>query len=149
MCSHPNLAISKVGVGSARRSEGERNRSALEDLPVREQAGPRCGEGLAAYPDSPSAGFSGRAAHVGAAFVVGVASDADGCGEGLAAYPTELIEHLIEHAEPFVELVAGDRQRGRNDDHVPVGHQVEAALHRRLGELRNRRKRLSGGIEGN
>ena len=112
LCSHPNLAISKVGVGSARRSEGERSRSALEDLPVREQAGPRC-------------------------------------GEGLAAYPTELIEHLIEHAEPFVELIAGDRQRGRNDDHVPVGHQVEAALHRRLGELRNRRKRLSGGIEGN
>jgi len=54
---------------------------------VREKAGPRCGAGLATYPDSPWAGFSGRAAHVGAAFEVGVVSDADGCGAGLATYP--------------------------------------------------------------
>src|SRR5206468_7265261 len=74
------------------------------------------------------------------------------CGAGLAAYSKGLtgeIEDLVEDAEALVELLARDRQRRRDDDHVPVRHQVEAALQRRLRQLRDRCERLAARVEGN
>src|SRR5215216_7825422 len=56
-------------------------------------------------------------------------------------------ERLVEDRDAFVELVAGDRQRRAHHDDVPVRHEVEAAVERRLRRPRDRRKRLARSVE--
>src|SRR4051812_20148045 len=57
-------------------------------------------------------------------------------------------EDVVEYCNAFVELLAGDRERWADHDHVPVRHQVEAALKRRFRKPGHRRRRLAGAVEG-
>src|SRR6266511_2071408 len=57
-------------------------------------------------------------------------------------------ERLVEDRDPFLDLVARNRERRADHDHVPVRHQVEAAPERRLRESRDRGEGLAGGVEG-
>src|SRR5262249_27174106 len=56
-------------------------------------------------------------------------------------------ERLVERREPFVELVAGDRQRRAAHDDVPVRHQVEPAVERTLGDSADRLGGVAAGVE--
>ena len=56
-------------------------------------------------------------------------------------------ERLVEDRDALVHLLAGDRQRRHDHDHVPVRHQVEATLERRLRHPRHRRRRLARRVE--
>src|SRR3712207_1329495 len=56
-------------------------------------------------------------------------------------------ERLVEDRDPLVELVDRDVQRRADHHDVPVRHQVQAALERRLAEPRDGRERLTGGVE--
>src|SRR4029077_2315730 len=58
-------------------------------------------------------------------------------------------KHLVEDGESLVELLASDRQRRSDDDDIPMGHQVEALVHRGLRELCDRSEGLARSVEGN
>src|SRR4051812_6112976 len=46
-------------------------------------------------------------------------------------------ENVVEDRDSFVELLARDRKRRADHDHVPVGHEIEAALERCLAQARH------------
>src|SRR3954470_12120552 len=46
-------------------------------------------------------------------------------------------ENVVEDRDSFVELVARDRERRADHDHVPVRHEIEAALERCLAQARH------------
>ena len=50
-------------------------------------------------------------------------------------------EHVVEDRDALVQLLARDRERRADHDHVPVRHEVEAALERRLRQPRDRLRR--------
>src|SRR5919197_6604427 len=56
-------------------------------------------------------------------------------------------QRLVEDREPFLDLVARDRQRRADHDHVPVGHQVQAALERRSRDRQDRLRRVAARVE--
>src|SRR5207253_9005997 len=51
--------------------------------------------------------------------------------------------------DALLDLLARDRQRRAHHDHVPVRHEIEAALERRLRDPADRGEYLAGGVEGN
>src|SRR5215471_4767163 len=57
-------------------------------------------------------------------------------------------ERFVEDRDALLELLVRDGQRRADHDDVPVRHQVEAALERRLVDARDGRERLAGGVEG-
>src|SRR5436190_11627508 len=56
-------------------------------------------------------------------------------------------QRFVEDRDALVELLARDRQRRADHDHVPVGHQVEATVERRLPEPSHRRSGLARRVE--
>src|SRR5262249_56538422 len=56
-------------------------------------------------------------------------------------------EHVVEDAQALVELLAGDIQRRRDHDDVPVDEEVEPALEGRLRHPGDRSRRLAAGVE--
>src|SRR5215210_7299338 len=56
-------------------------------------------------------------------------------------------EGLVEDRDALVELVAGDRERRADHDDIPVRHEVEPAVERRLRRPRDRRERLARRVE--
>src|SRR3954469_3679249 len=56
-------------------------------------------------------------------------------------------EHLVEDRDALVDLLACDRQRRADHDHVPVRHEIEAPVEGRLGDARDRSEGLAGGVE--
>src|SRR4051794_14276059 len=56
-------------------------------------------------------------------------------------------QHVVEDGDSLVELVARDRQRRANHEHVPVRHQVDAALECRLADAGHRRVVLAAAVE--
>src|SRR5689334_3401223 len=56
-------------------------------------------------------------------------------------------EDVVEDRDALVELLARNRERRADHDHVPVRHEVEAAIERCLGKARHRRRRLAARVE--
>src|SRR5262245_20752847 len=54
---------------------------------------------------------------------------------------------FVEHREALVELGTRDRQWRRDDEDVPVRHQVQTALRGGARDLGHRRERLARGVE--
>src|SRR3954447_19063474 len=56
-------------------------------------------------------------------------------------------EDVVEDCDALVQLFAGDRERRADHDHVPVRHQIQAAIERCLGEARHRCSVLTAAVE--
>src|SRR4051794_28641862 len=57
-------------------------------------------------------------------------------------------EHVVEDRNALVELLAGDRQRRADHDDVPMRHQIEPAIERRLRQARDGCSSVAARVEG-